>query len=86
MFLAANRIVEFGQQPLPAGGGTAMAAGLGGGGDRPLWFKLDLTAYDAVQGETITHASRTTYRAPSRSRTAPGAFRGPRWRPCLRDR
>ena len=43
------------------GEGTAVAAGLGGGDDKPLWFKLNLTAYDAVQGGTITQS--VTYSA-----------------------
>ncbi len=43
------------------GGGTAVAAGLGGGDDRQLWFKLNLTQYSAVQGETITQS--VTYNA-----------------------
>ena len=36
------------------GEGTAVAAGLGGGDFKDLRFKLNLTAYDAVQGDTIT--------------------------------
>ena len=38
------------------GEGTAVAAGLGGGDDRNLWFKLNLTQYSAVQGKTITQS------------------------------
>ena len=45
----------------PVGEGTAVAAGLGGGAIKDLWFKLNLTAYDAVQAETITQS--VTYSA-----------------------
>ena len=41
--------------------GTAAAGGLGGGDVGQLWFKLNLTACDAVQGETI--APSITYGA-----------------------
>ena len=43
------------------GGGTAVASGLGGGDLKDIWFKLNLTPYDAVQGETITQS--VTYSA-----------------------
>ena len=43
------------------GEGTAVAEGLGGGAIKDLWFKLNLTAYDAVQGKTITQS--VTYSA-----------------------
>lgn len=38
-----------------------MAAGLGGGDAEPPWFKLNLTAHNAVQGKTI--AQSDTYSA-----------------------
>ena len=43
------------------GEGTTVASGLGGGDDRQLWFKLNLTQYSKVQGETITQS--VTYNA-----------------------
>ena len=43
------------------GGGTAVAAGLGGGDLRDIWLKLNLTPYDAVQGDAITQS--VTYSA-----------------------
>ncbi len=43
------------------GEGTAVAAGLGGGDVKNLWFKLNLTPYDAAQGGTITQS--VTYSA-----------------------
>lgn len=43
------------------GGRTAVAAGLGGGDAKPPWFKLNLTAHNAVQGEAI--AQSDTYSA-----------------------
>ena len=45
----------------PVGGGTAVASGLGGGDLRDIWFKLNLTPYDAVQGDAITQS--VTYNA-----------------------
>ena len=38
------------------GEGTAVAEGLGGGAIKDLWFKLNLTQYSKVQGETITQS------------------------------
>ena len=47
--------------PLPAGGAAAVASGLGGGLEVPLWFMLNLTGHAQVEGAEL--AQRATYTA-----------------------
>lgn len=48
--------------PLPPGGAAAVAEGLGGGAlPEPLWFILDLTDHQQVQGSKLVQ--RVTYTA-----------------------
>ena len=45
---------DAGFAPLPAaGGGAAVAEGLGGGLERPLWFVLNLTGHAQVEGASL---------------------------------
>ncbi len=47
---------------VPLADGTAVADGLGGGDEAPLWFRLNLTPYEDLQGGT-TLDQRVTYQA-----------------------
>ena len=47
--------------PLPTGGAAAVASGLGGGLEVPLWFMLNLTGHAQVEGAEL--AQRATYTA-----------------------
>ena len=46
---------------VPLADGTAVAGGLGGGQEAPLWFRLNLSPYGGVQAGTLVQT--VTYQA-----------------------